>query len=697
MPRRIGQRGARTPRPYVLDEYIIDQNANNMLYGALVRSSRNFGKVKSVDTTILPAGYTLFTAADIPGENSIKTFNLKSEVFCDDFLHYKGQVIGILVGPSLKEVRLLAQQVMVVFDERYTTNEEEDATLSRRVIQTGIFKEVAESPKDTILSVDSLFLEEKNPIEELFEKSDFRVGDIWLCDDKRPSWLESTGVMTYLDGGVLNILTPTKWPAHLWQNIKTVTGLTDDKILIRRTKSRDESAGGTTNVTTLAAQCAIATLKTGKAVKLILRRDEERLFSPSIDVRVTQRTAVSSTGRVCAMEVYVEADAGWANAFSQEVADRLAIASSSPYYIKNLYIEVNVKRTKNPPSVMKSEGVEGAARWALERHLNHIAQVVNLMPQEVRLSNIDKAQSLFRYRDVDFLDITKALTNASGFDRKYSAYRLEKGHEKDAFSFVSRRGVALALGVEGAYFFGSRTASSDQKMEVTLTLDQKVIINSVAPNANCISLWKSIVSRTLKVDESQVSIASAQPGDEKFDAGASYQMPENLVANISLMTTLLKKCCQKIQKERFQLPLPITSKKGITKSMKGGWDKDDFCGSPFYAASFGAATVECNIDAVTKKVRLNAVTVVIDCGEVYSLKNVTNSVKRAVHREIELIASGADTSAMKIELIFVQSNKAPSQIGALLHGIIPAAFLSAVTLAAGKSVVTTMALKEDTL
>lgn len=678
-------------KPYILDEYVVDQRRAGMLYGALLRSDRSYGRVKSIDTTALSGDYKLYTAKDIPARNGVKTFGTYDEIFCDDFLRYKGQVIGILIGPSLKEVRRLVKRVMIVFDERYITEEHNDKVLATRIIKTGLFDEEKNQVSDRLLTVDEI-LGGAPIIGDVYKKSDFVVTDIWSYKEERPKWAESTGVMCYMDGDVLNVLAPTRWPYQLQRSLMGALGLSEDKIIIRKTKARGDGNTGLTNTTILAMQCAVACYLSAKSVKLMLSQEEEKYFCSGIETKITQRSAVSVTGRINAMQVFIDMDAGWDNKFAEEVANRMAIAITSPYYIKNLSIEVNVHGGSIAPCALGIESVDCSAFFGLENHINHIAYESGLLPQEIRFCNSNNKEARFHFHDIDYKSTIDAILKDSDFNRKYTAYKkigslgFKSGNDRDAFWFAQKRGIGLACAFEGTYFFGSKLLSLDQKMEVTLNMDQKVIINSVVPSSSCVGLWKGVVARILKIDEKNISIASIDGGeDAKFEPS---RYPENLVGNVSLMTVLLKKCCQQIQKQRFQKPLPIVSKKGITTAMKKLWDNDTFSGYPFHSSSYGAASLECEVDPVTFCVKVLSVYVAIDCGDIFSLKNATNAVRQAVCRELEDLTEDAKISYDMITTTFIQSSKAPCQIGSLIHSIIPAAFVSAVSLATKRMVKT---------
>ncbi|MDE7383741.1 MAG: hypothetical protein K2M99_07660, partial [Treponemataceae bacterium] len=115
MPKTTRQKIAeKKPRyPYLMSDYLIDCSKANMLYGALVRTVEDSGKITNIDAENLPEGYFLYTARDIPGKNCLKTLGIETEIFCQSEVHYKGEPVGILVGPDIQRVRQIAAEIKI--------------------------------------------------------------------------------------------------------------------------------------------------------------------------------------------------------------------------------------------------------------------------------------------------------------------------------------------------------------------------------------------------------------------------------------------------------------------------------------------------------------------------------------------------------------------------------------------------------
>ena len=149
------------------------------------------------------------------------------------------------------------------------------------------------------------------------------------------------------------------------------------------------------------------------------------------------------------------------------------------------------------------------------------------------------------------------------------------------------------------------------------------------------------------------------------------------------MTYLIKKSCLEIQKKRFHSPLPITSKKTITPAMKKNWNKELFSGIPFHTTSFAGIIVEIELNPDTYKTKIKGIWLVIDCGEILSIKAAENTIRLAIQKELLTLMKDESLSLpyQCLRVCFVESKNNSGQIGDLVHKILPAAFTNALSQA----------------
>ena len=84
---------------------------------------------------------------------------------------------------------------------------------------------------------------------------------------------------------------------------------------------------------------AVAAFLVKKPVKLILtQKEQDHYMIPGVKTDITYKTAVRKDGKVNGMSVFIDVDVGALNPFSQEIIDRIAIASCNYYKFENVHI-----------------------------------------------------------------------------------------------------------------------------------------------------------------------------------------------------------------------------------------------------------------------------------------------------------------------------------------------------------------------
>jgi len=79
----------------------------------LIRSSIQHGYLVDIRAPELPAGYFMYTAKDIPGENRLTALGTSIPVFTPHEIMYFGEPIGIIVGPDPAKVHELVSAVSI--------------------------------------------------------------------------------------------------------------------------------------------------------------------------------------------------------------------------------------------------------------------------------------------------------------------------------------------------------------------------------------------------------------------------------------------------------------------------------------------------------------------------------------------------------------------------------------------------------
>ncbi len=651
----------------LLKTYFSDLTSANMIYTKIVRSPITKGRIKSLTLEDIPEGYFLFTAADFGEENYVETLDIQTEILASSEIYYKGQPIALLAGPVFTDLLDLEKNIKMEFEKDPASKiKEKEYPYAQRFIRNG----KAQKPEE---------------FTKLFSKKNYDIKGTWTSVLNAPSCNEANGAFCTFDKNILTISTPTQWPKHLQENIKRIFNLKTEEVFIRKTISSGPHTNTIWQNTVIAVMASLVAIKTGKTAQLVLSREEhfEYLIKKS-PISIKIRSAVKKDGIIEAVQVLIELDSGYHNPFAAEILDRLVIAANNIYSVRNIEIIAKAYESYTPPVSFNIECIDSQAFFAIENQMQKICNVTGFLPDELRMKNFERKFSLpFTFTNEKVREAFSAIEKMYDVNRKFISYRMESKNRKIDIKNLHNfplRGIGVACGFNGIGYFGSNIFACNQKMEATLESDGTLEIHALQPSASTLEVWKNTATQILEIDPKQIKLNSI------FDVNEDLSVPENVYANVSVMTYLLKKCCQDIQSKRFRKPLPITSTKGFTSAQKKVWNKEKFSGSPFFLSSFGAVVLELEINPYTYKIYIKNVKAVLNAGKIGIPKIAENSVKLSIQHALTELVVDENLHCDQISVSFVQSDNDPTQIDGLISRILPAAFTSALSQATGHEI-----------
>lgn len=655
------------------NDFYSDLEADGMLHALLIRSPVAGAMLVSVSHPMLPQGYHLFSAADIAGKKNIAMLGVEMPVFCTGEIRYKGEPIGVLVGADEKKLRELIGGVEIRYEERMSVPQ---GLLAERVVQT--------DPQ-----LDDLFAEAATTVEES-----------WSCAMYPQSCREPNGAFAFFRAGVLHVSTPTQWISHLRTTIAAVTGVEKENIAITRT----QISGLDTNTiwinAQLAAQTAVCALLTKKPVKLVLSRAEQQTFiENAAPVTITHKTALNADGEIIAADVAITMDGGAYNPFARECLDRLCIASCNVYQPKAARIHGQVFCTAQPPRSVDLATIDSNAFYAIENHLQKIAEMTGISPLELRKKNYPRAvrQPLslpFQFGCEHVTETLEAVCRVSDFNRKYVAYYLNEasryGQDNNSPFAPPLRGVGLTCGFSGCGFNGTSLIKASPSLEVTLETDGSLHIHAFPTSHSVREIWKTIAADTLGIDKKRIVLNS------DFEPDKEPESPDTLHSNISIMTHLLRGACETIRRKKDSATLPLTVRKTVAPSKKKLWDKERFSGMPYQTNAFAACVVEVELDPSTYREHIRGIWMVVDGGKILHARAAESTIKSSIQQILRELMENDTMRCAHIRVQFVQSDSDPKQISDLASAVLPAAMTAALSQALAITL-TRLPLQSDTL
>ncbi|MDF2930045.1 MAG: aerobic-type carbon monoxide dehydrogenase, large subunit CoxL/CutL-like protein [Anaerospora sp.] len=102
-----------TGRALYVDDHVID----GMIYGRLLRSAKAKARISAIQLPELPDGYFVVDKSDVTGINQVHIVQDDTPVYAAEMVEYVGDPILMVVGPELKEVERIRDEIVIVYEE----------------------------------------------------------------------------------------------------------------------------------------------------------------------------------------------------------------------------------------------------------------------------------------------------------------------------------------------------------------------------------------------------------------------------------------------------------------------------------------------------------------------------------------------------------------------------------------------------
>ncbi|TXT46801.1 MAG: xanthine dehydrogenase, partial [Spirochaetes bacterium] len=505
-------------------------------------------------------------------------------------------------------------------------------------------------------------------------------------------YTESVGAVAQWDYDKLVVYCGTQWPSHARRNIAGCLGVSEADIILRPTELGRTFDGKLWYPSLVACQCALAARVLGKPVKMLYSRKEDYLYTTKQARSVVSiRSATDDYGRLRGLDIRLIINIGAYN----PLADQAESSIVGIYDCPSVRIESFAIRTDSIP--LGAMGGIGAshASFSIEAHMNHLAQVHQKTPAEIKAFNIKSrntqgSRSFEGDSEIPFSKLHGKLEKMSDYRRKFASYELVKKRDPACRGGVVR-GIALTVGYQNSKSFTAIQGISNYSVEALLTRDLALTLKSQAfiGSGSLRKMWKETAASILSIPMNKVTIE--YPEMEIYPATG----PLTLSRGATVINKLIERSCRSIQKKRFRESLPLAAKAqakaSASRSGLSLFDTPSWCGT----------AVELEIDPLSGDPIPRTVWMVVDAGKIVDVQAAKTSLRGAAIRALSLCVDSAfepgDSEAEhaylstrikflpRIEIDFIDPgrNSSPRGLGELPFITIPAAFYSALTQALG--------------
>jgi CO/xanthine dehydrogenase Mo-binding subunit len=518
--------------------YVDDIALPEMWHGITVRSSIARGRILAVrfGDGVRWDEFVIVTAKDIPGRNCVPLFLEDQPLLADGVVNHPEEPVLLLAHPQRELLHKAAGAVQIEYEPL-----------------PAVFT-IAESERmaPVIWGEDNTFktfLMEKGDVDSVWKDADHIVEGEYETGAQEQLYIEPNGMIAQASPqeGV-TVWGSLQCPFYVHRALKVYFDLPDEKVRVVQTETGGAFGGKEDYPSIIAGHAALLSWKCGHPVKMIYDRLEDMAATtkrhPS---RTRHRTAVSKEGKLLGAEIEFVTDGGAYATLSSTVLSRGTIHAAGPYNWPHLRVRSRSLATNTPPSGAFRGFGAPQSLFAMERHMDRIARVVGLAPEELRRRNFLRQGEATATGQLlrDPIDLDKMLTRAlevSGYHEKKARFARE-----NAVSAV-KRGMGLASFMHGSGFTGSGERYLDSMVGVEGTVEgrARVLVSSSEFGQGTNTVLCQIAAEALGCEYDDVEIAqpdtSMVPNSGPTVASRTAMIVGKLVesAALGLRQTLLQ-------------------------------------------------------------------------------------------------------------------------------------------------------------
>jgi len=351
-------------------------HAENMLWGATLRSPHPYARIVSIDTSAalaLSGVQCVITASDVPGKPTYGLISSDQPVFARDFVRYMGEPIAAVAADHPETCRRALALINVVYEVLNPLTDPEDAV-------SGAHDPI--HPDGNVIRHQRIIRGAQKATGPIVVEGEYVIG----MQDQAFLGLEAALAIPDSDGLGVHLHVATQWLHEDLSQISACLDLPAEKI--RLTLGGVGGAFGAREDISLQVHCCLLALKAGRPIKMQYSREES--FFGHVHrhpATIFMRHHADANGKIVKIDARFVFDGGAYTSTSPAVLINGITHTQGPYKCDNATVDGYAVRTNNPPcGAMRGFGVVQAC-FAHESQMDKIAAAVGKSPVEVRLIN----------------------------------------------------------------------------------------------------------------------------------------------------------------------------------------------------------------------------------------------------------------------------------------------------------------------
>ena len=357
-------------------EFSSDLHAENMLWGATLRSPHPYARIVSID---LSAAYkilgveAIITNDDVPGKKTYGLIASDQPVFASEFVRYVGEPVAAVAADHPETCRRALAAIKVVYEILTPVTDAEFAILPTTS---------PIHPDGNLIRHQRIITGDQNLQGEIVVEGTYEMG----MQDQAFLGLEAALAIPDSGADGIEMYVATQWLHEDQKQIAACLALPLEKV--RLTLGGVGGAFGAREDISLQVHCALLALRTSRPIKMQYGREES--FYGHVHrhpAKIWIRHHATRDGVIQRIESRMVFDGGAYASTSSAVLINGITHIQGPYKCLNATVDGFAVRTNNPPcGAMRGFGVVQAC-YAHESQMDKLATACGISPVEIRLIN----------------------------------------------------------------------------------------------------------------------------------------------------------------------------------------------------------------------------------------------------------------------------------------------------------------------
>lgn len=581
-------------------KYICDYKFDGMLYAKTLRSTEIRARIVSIEYPVIPEGYYIVDKNDVPGKNRVKIVVYDQPFFAEDTVNYYGEPIALVVGPDKNIIEDILEKIQVKYEKIEPVLEMNDK------YENPIYGDNNKFSDYKIIKGDIKIAE---------EKSRYIIEGTYSTGIQEQLYMEPQGVIGLYENGVATVIGSMQCPYYIKNAVEECLGFPDEKVRIIQAVTGGAFGGKEDYPSLIGGQVAVAAVKTGKPVQLILNRDEDlEVTTKRHPSKIKIKSYISEDYKVLGSKVHIKLDAGAYAGLSSVVLQRAMFASLGVYNVENAeIIGEAVSTNKVVSGAFRGFGAPQAF-FAVEMHMAHIAKKLGVDVVEFKKLNLLKkgdstsTNGIFR----DEILLTKMIDRVM----EMSSYR-KKAEE---FKNNPNKGIGMSLFFHGGGFTGSGERDFIKAKAKLRKTGKKVelLIANVEMGQGAQTTMRKIAAAALDIPLSDVIYEN--PDTKRIVNSGPTVASRTIVIVGKLVYDAAIEIKKRWNEDNFEVISDYKYPEGFS------FDDSTFTGDAYTSYSWGVNVAEVTVDRLTLEAKTDKVWAIYDIGRAIDTKIVKGQI-----------------------------------------------------------------------